>query len=111
MAAFAAPALSLSFTIAMGTMAATGVASALFTYFFKPGVSPSDGPGLMAKGYVAQALMLGLALAMTSPWLFGGFALLGMFGFGLVLRTTARELWSHRPGAPVVPPVKTARKV
>jgi len=57
----------------------------------------------MAKGYVVQALMMGLALAMTNPWLFWSFALMGAAGFGLVLYTTALEVWAHRPGAPAQP--------
>jgi hypothetical protein len=85
-------------------MAATGVATALYAAIFKPGQSLVNGPARMAKGYVLQALMMGLALAVHSnPYLFWPFALLGTAGFGLVLWTTALEIWAHRPGAPAQP--------
>ena len=65
----------------------------------------------MAKGYVLQSLMMGLALAVTNPFLFWPFAALGTAGFALVLWATARQIWSLRPGAPAqplppAPPVK-----
>ncbi|MFI5362670.1 MAG: hypothetical protein ACHQ49_11925, partial [Elusimicrobiota bacterium] len=108
--ALVAPALS--FKIATTAMAATGVATAFYAAVFKPHRSPPDGPALMAKGYVLQALMMGLALAVTNPFLFWPFAALGTYGFALVLWATAREAWSLRPGAPEqalppVPPPKT----
>jgi hypothetical protein len=99
--ALAVPALSV--TLATGAMAVTGVATALFAAIFTPGQSPLNGPDRMAKGYVLQALMMGLALAMTNPWLFWPFAAMGAAGFGLVLWTAALEVWAHRPGAPAQP--------
>ena len=102
MGALVAPALA--FTIATTAMAATGVATALYAAIFKPGQSLVNGPARMAKGYVLQSLMMGLALAVQSnPYLFWPFALLGSAGFGLVLWTTALEIWAHRPGAPAQP--------
>lgn len=111
MGAFAAPALSV--TLATTAMTGTGVATALFAALFKPGQSPAGGPARMAKGYVLQALMMGLALAMTNHILFAIFAAMGTFGFGLVLWATALEIWAHRPGAPAqplppAPPLKPA---
>lgn len=111
MGALVAPALA--FTVATTAMAATGVATALYAAIFKPGQSFANGPARMAKGYVLQSLMMGLALAVQSnPYLFWPFALLGSAGFALVLWTTALEIWAHRPGAPAqplppAPPVKT----
>jgi hypothetical protein len=103
MSALVAPALPLSFVLATGAMAVTGVATALYAAIFKPGQSLINGPERMAKGYVLQALMMGLALAMTNPYLFWSFAIMGAGGFGLVLWTTALEIWAHRPGAPAQP--------
>jgi hypothetical protein len=101
MTALAAPALS--FVIATGAMAATGIATAIYAATYKPGRSPADGPAMMAKGYVLQALMMGLALAVSNPFLFWPFAALGAAGFALVLWATARQIWSLRPGAPAQP--------
>ena len=97
--------------LATHAMAVTGVATALFAALYKPGQSPVDGPARMAKGFVLQALMMGLALAMTNQILFAIFAAMGVAGFGLVLWAAALELWAHRPGAPSqplppAPPVK-----
>jgi hypothetical protein len=89
--------------LATNLMASTGVATALYAAIFKPGVSPIDGPALMAKGFVLQALMMGLALAMTNQFLFWQFALMGLAGYAMVLYATAREIWAHRPGAPAQP--------
>ncbi len=75
----------MAFTIATNAMAATGVATvALYAAIFTPGRSYANSPARMATGYVLQALMMGLALAVTSPWLFWPFALMGAAGFGLV---------------------------
>jgi hypothetical protein len=102
MTALVAP--PLAFTIATAAMAATGVATALYAAIFKPGQSLPNGPARMAKGYVLQALMMGLALAVQSnPYLFWPFAVMGAAGFALVLWTTALEIWAHRPGAPAQP--------
>ena len=47
-----------------------------------------------------SALMMGLALAMSNQILFAIFAAMGVAGFGLVLWSSALEIWAHRPGAP-----------
>jgi hypothetical protein len=97
----------LSVTLAVGAMAVTGVATALFSSLFKLGRSPLDGPALMAKGYVLQALMTGLALAVTSPYQFWIFAAMGTAGFGLVLWAMGRELLSFLPGRATPAPTPT----
>jgi hypothetical protein len=102
---------TLAATLFTRAMAVTGVATALFAAIYKPGRSPAEGPAQMAKGYVLQALMMGLALAMTSSNLFWIFAAMGAAGFGLVLWAAGRELWSFIPGGPSqpqppAPPVK-----
>lgn len=87
---------AFSYQLAMGAMAATGVATAVYAAVFRPGRSPADGPALMGKGYVLQALMSGLALALGSQlsWVF---AALAAAGFLTVLFAFGRELWSLRP--------------
>src|SRR5208282_2857051 len=92
-AALAAPALTLT-TVATAAMGATGVLAALYSAIFTPGRSPSDGPARMAKGFVLQALMGGLALTLSSAWFVWPFAALGAAGFALIAWTVARELWS-----------------
>jgi hypothetical protein len=94
---------SLAFMIATGAMAVTGVATAFYAATYKPARSYAEGPATMAKGYVLQALMMGLALAVKSPFLFWPFAALGAAGFALVLWATALQIWSLRPGAPAQP--------
>jgi hypothetical protein len=88
----------LTLTIAMGAMTVTGVAVALYSALFKLGRSPLDGPSRMAKGYVLQALMTGLSLAVTNPYLAWIFAAMGAAGFGFVLWTMGKELLSFLPG-------------
>jgi hypothetical protein len=114
MTALVAPALS--FTIATGAMAVTGVATAFYAATYKPTRSMANGPAMMAKGFVLQALMMGLALAVTNPFLFWPFAALGAAGFAMVLYSTALQAWSLRPGAPLqplppAPPVKPVTPV
>ncbi|MDE2490881.1 MAG: hypothetical protein KGM24_08535, partial [Elusimicrobia bacterium] len=106
-ATFVAPPLASVW--ALRTMVATGAAAALFSAVYRRVGSPYEGPARMAKGYVLQSLMLGLALAVSNQYLFWLFAAMGAWGFGLILWTTARELWSHLPGqaAPPPPPVVT----
>ena len=101
MSVLAVPALTV--TLATTAMTITGVAAALFAALFKPGQSPLDGPARMAKGFVLQSLMMGLALAMTNQILFAIFGVMGAVGFGMVLWATALEIWAHRPGAPAQP--------
>lgn len=95
-------------TLAMGAMSITGAAAALYATIFKVGRSPSEGPARMGKGFVLQALMTGLALAVHGPALFWFFAALGAAGFGLVLWTVGRELWSFVPGRDSAPPAPPA---
>jgi len=114
-ALFVAPPISI--TLALAAMTVTGVATALFTALFKLGRSPLDGPAKMAKGFVLQALMTGMALAVSNPYLFWIFTAMGAAGFGLVLWAMARELISFLPGhatpapapapAPTTPPTTT----
>jgi hypothetical protein len=101
-------AVSLS-TVALGAMATTGVVGALYAAIFVPGRSPADGPARMAKGYVLQALMSGLAIALTNPWLVWPFAALGAAGFALVLWTIGRELLSRLPASASTPPAPPAK--
>jgi len=90
-----APALTLT-AVATGAMGAVGVLSALYAALYAPGRSPADGPARMAKGFVLQALMAGLALSLSSAWLVWPFAAMSAAGFALVLWTVAREVWSLR---------------
>jgi hypothetical protein len=99
---FVAPPLASS--IAFTSMAVTGAAAAVYSALFRYGRSPHDGPARMAKGWVLQSLMLGLALAVSNPWLFGLFALMGASGSAMVIYTLARELWSFLPGQAVPAP-------
>ncbi|MFI5350053.1 MAG: hypothetical protein ACHQ2Z_10950 [Elusimicrobiota bacterium] len=94
---------TLTFVIATSLMAVTGVATAFYASTYKPARSYAAGPSMMAKGYVLQALMMGLALAVKSPFLFWPFAAMGAAGFALVLWATALQIWSLRPGAPAQP--------
>jgi hypothetical protein len=103
MTALVAPPAALALTLATNAMAATGVATALYAAIFKPGLTPPDGPSKMAKGFVMQSLMMGLALAVTNPYLFWPFAAMGAAGFGMVLWSTLQALWALRPGAPAQP--------
>ncbi|MDE2509766.1 MAG: hypothetical protein KGL74_01470, partial [Elusimicrobia bacterium] len=97
--------------LAMGAMTVTGVATALYAAIFKLGRSPLAGPALMAKGYVLQALMTGMALAVANPYLTWIFAAMGAAGFALVLWTMGRELISFLPGhAEPAPPPAPAPK-
>ncbi|MFI5345705.1 MAG: hypothetical protein ACHQ51_04955 [Elusimicrobiota bacterium] len=91
-----APPLTLA--VAMGAMTVTGVAVALYSALFKLGRSPLTGPSQMAKGYVLQALMTGLALAVTNPYLIWIFSAMGAAGFAMVLWSMGRELISFLPG-------------
>jgi hypothetical protein len=90
---------ALSYQLAMTAMAATGVLTAVYAAIFKVGRSPADGPSLMAKGFVLQTLMWGLALALTTPWQVWSFTVMGAAGLGLILWAFGRELWSLRPSA------------
>ncbi|MDE2292434.1 MAG: hypothetical protein KGL53_10155, partial [Elusimicrobia bacterium] len=91
---------SLILSIATGAMAATGVAAAVYAALYDPAVSPATGPARMARGYVLQALMTGLALAVTSPYLFWPFAILAAWGLGDVMWAAARAAWAAISPAP-----------
>jgi len=62
-------------------MTLTGVASLLFVVTYDPAKSPAGGPERMGRGYVLQALMTGLALAISNPYLVALFAALAVWGF------------------------------
>lgn len=84
-------------TIGTAALMMTGAATALYTAVFRLEKSPAGGPAAMGRGFVLQALMTGLALALgPSPYALFFFAL-GMAGFGLVLLATAKELWAAVP--------------
>lgn len=85
----------LLMTLAVNAMAATGVAAALFAALYRPGKSPAGGPASMARGYVLQALMSGLALSVASPYLWVPFMALAAWGLWDVLSATAREFLSR----------------
>lgn len=78
---------SLLLTATVGAMSATGVAAAVYSAFYKPGLSAANGPALMARGYVMQTLMTGLALAVTGPYLMAPFLLMAAWGFWDVITT------------------------
>ena len=82
----AVPGVGLLMGYALNAMTLTGVASALFAVTYDPAKSPKDGPDLMARGYVLQALMSGLALAVANPYLTALFAALAVWGFVDVMR-------------------------
>ncbi len=81
-------------TIGTAAMMATGAATALFTAIFRLEKSPAGGPAMMGRGFVLQALMTGLAIALgPSPYaLF--FFLLGLAGFASVMYATGKEVWA-----------------
>lgn len=84
-------------TIGTAALMLTGAATALYTALFRLEKSPAGGPASMGRGFVLQALMTGLALALgPSPYALFFFAL-GMAGFGLVMLATAKELWAAVP--------------
>jgi len=84
-------------TIGTAALMMTGAATALFTALFRLEKSPATGPAAMGRGFVLQALMTGLALALgPSPYALFFFAL-GMWGFGSVMIATAKELWAAVP--------------
>ncbi|MDX6768575.1 MAG: hypothetical protein SF051_03525, partial [Elusimicrobiota bacterium] len=85
-------------TVASAALMLTGAATALFTALFRLDTSPAGGPADMGRGFVLLALMSGLSLALgpASPYAYFFFAL-GLWGFGLVLRATAREVWAALP--------------
>ncbi|MFH2202794.1 MAG: hypothetical protein ABIJ96_06750 [Elusimicrobiota bacterium] len=83
--------------LAVDAMAVTGVASALFAALYQPVKSPEKGPAKMARGYVLQALMSGLALAVTNPYYMYTFAALAAWGFYDVISSVALEVEAHLP--------------
>ena len=91
-----APAIPL-FALALNAMSVTAVMSAVYAAVYQPGKSAQDGPAIMARGYVLQSLMTGLALAVAGPELALPFAALAAWGFWGVMSTTMRELVSRLP--------------
>jgi hypothetical protein len=80
--------------LAAGAMSATGLAAAFYAALFTPGRSAADGPARMAKGWVLQALMGGLALAVGNLWLAVPLAALAVWGFGDAMFASGQEFWS-----------------
>jgi hypothetical protein len=94
-AAFLPAAIML--TAGTAALMATGAATALFTALFRLEKSPAAGPAAMGRGFVLQALMTGLALALgPSPYALFFFAL-GAWGFSSVMLATAREIRAALP--------------
>lgn len=91
--------LAAALSLAVGVMSVTGVAAALFSALYTPGKSPENGPTRMARGYVLQALMTGMALALSNPYFVVPFLLLGAWGFWDVISTTVREIASRLPAS------------
>jgi hypothetical protein len=84
-------------TIGTAALMITGASTALYTALFRLEKSPAAGPAAMGRGFVLQALMTGLALALgPTPYALFFFAL-GMVGFALVMSATAREIWAAVP--------------
>ena len=84
-------------TVGTAALMLTGAATALFTALFRLEKSPATGPAAMGRGFVLQALMTGLALALgPTPYALFFFAL-GMVGFALVMSATAKEIWAAVP--------------
>jgi hypothetical protein len=84
-------------TIGTGALMVTGAATAMFTALFRLEKSPAAGPAAMGRGFVLQALMTGLALALgPSPYALFFFAL-GFWGFASVMIATSKEIWAAVP--------------
>lgn len=84
-------------TLGTAALMVTGAATALFTALFRLEKSPAGGPAAMGRGFVLQALMTGLALALgPSPYALFFFAL-GLWGFVSVMIATAKEAWAAVP--------------
>ena len=79
-------------TLGVGAMTLTGVASLLFAVTYDPAQSPAEGPARMARGYVLQALMTGLALAVANQWLVALFAALAVWGFADVIYASGQTV-------------------
>jgi hypothetical protein len=88
---------SLLLTAATAMLMATGAATALYTALFRLEKSPAEGPGAMGRGFVLQALMTGLSLALgPTPYGLFFFAL-GAWGFIGVMRATLAEVVAALP--------------
>lgn len=83
--------------LAMSALSVTAVASSIYAALYKPGKSAAGGPTIMARGYVLQALMTGLALAVSGPYVTAAFMALAAWGFWGVLSTVLDEVWSNLP--------------
>jgi hypothetical protein len=92
---FVAPGLLLS--AAIGTMSLTGVLAAVYAAVYQPGKSSEAGPTAMARGFVLQSLMTGLALSMASPYLMAPFLALAAWGFWDVASTTLLAVEARLP--------------
>lgn len=83
--------------IALSALSVTAVASAAYAALYQPGKSAAAGPGRMARGYVLQTLMTGVALAVAGPYLTAAFMALAAWGFWDVLSTVLKEARSRLP--------------
>ena len=81
--------------LSLGAMSLTGVAAAFYSALYRPGRSPAEGPAAMARGYVLQSLMTGLALAVSGPYLAVPFMALAAWGLWDVLGALVREVLSR----------------
>lgn len=91
----ATPAVPL-LLLAVKALSATAVAAAVYAAVYKPGKSSAGGPAAMARGFVMQSLMTGLALSVSGTALTLSFLALAAWGFWLVVSTTLRELSARR---------------
>lgn len=87
------PALPI-LTVATWAIMATGAATALYVALFRPEKSPAGGPAMMGRGFVLQATMTGLAVALAPSAYAWFFFALGMAGFAGVMFATGREAWT-----------------
>ncbi len=88
------PAATTMLSVGTAALMATGAMTALFTAIFRLEKSPATGPALMGRGFVLQALMTGMALALGTSLYAPFFFALGMAGFAIVAFATGREVWS-----------------
>ena len=88
------PLASTMLTLGTAALMLTGAATALYTALFRLDKSPATGPAMMGRGFVLQALMTGLAIALGSTPYGMFFFALGMAGFAAVMLATGKEVWA-----------------
>ena len=108
---------SWTHALAASALSVTGLIAAFYATLFTPGRSDPNGPNQMARGFVLQSLMGGLALALSNPWFSLPFAALAVWGFWDVLtvgfaefRSALVSLWASlfAPKTPPAPPAPAA---